>query len=210
MNLYKRFGKRMVDVSAAFVGLIVFSPVFLLCAALVKCTSPGRVLFRQTRVGRNGRSFNILKFRTMVDEAERIGPGITARMDSRVTAVGRILRKTKLDELPQLANVLKGEMSLVGPRPELPKYVALYTPEQRLLLDVRPGITDVASLVFRNEEQILAEAECPLSYYENCVMPRKLSLSLEGVSRMSLGYDLRLIVMTVLGISTNLPPDALP
>ena len=200
-TIYQRFGKRWLDTSAALLGLLFGSPVLLACAALVKTTSSGPVLFRQTRVGRNGRIFQILKFRTMVNGADRLGPGVTTRADSRVTAAGRLLRQTKLDELPQLWNVLTGEMSLVGPRPELPRYVALYTPEQRRVLEVRPGIADLASLAFRDEERLLAGVNNPLAYYESTLMPRKLALSLEGVSRMSLRYDLKLIAMTLLSVA---------
>ena len=201
--IYRRFGKRVLDASAALLGLLLCSPLFFLCAVLVKVTSSGPVLFRQTRVGRNGRTFQILKFRTMVNGAERLGPGVTTRTDARVTTLGRLLRRTKWDELPQLWNVAMGDMSLVGPRPELPCYVALYTPEQKRVLEVRPGITDLASLTFRDEERILAGVDDPLAYYKSALMPRKLALNLEGIGRMSLRYDVQLIAMTVLGIAPH-------
>ncbi len=149
--------KRAFDLFFSVVGLLVLSPVLLLVAIAVKLSSRGPVLFRQQRVGLGGERFWMLKFRSMVENAEDLGLGVTRDGDPRITAVGRFLRKTKLDELPQLWNVLVGEMSFVGPRPEVPRYVAQYTPEQRRVLELKPGITDLATLEFRKEEEILRQ-----------------------------------------------------
>jgi lipopolysaccharide/colanic/teichoic acid biosynthesis glycosyltransferase len=150
-------GKRLFDLVFSVIGLVVLSPLLLLVAMAVKLSSRGSVLFRQQRVGKDGRPFYIVKFRSMVVNAEKAGPSITPDGDPRITRIGRILRKTKMDELPQLWNVLAGEMSFVGPRPEVPVYVARYTAEQRRVLELKPGITDLATLEFRNEEEILRE-----------------------------------------------------
>jgi lipopolysaccharide/colanic/teichoic acid biosynthesis glycosyltransferase len=187
---------RIIDAAASGIGLIVLSPLFLLIALAIKLTSPGPVFYRSTRVGRDGAPFRITKFRSMVSDADKRGPGITAAGDPRITPVGRLLRRTKLDELPQLINVLKGEMSLVGPRPEDPRYVALYTDEQRQVLRVRPGITSAASLAYRHEEQILSGVDWETQYRQQ-VMPAKLALDLEYLSRRTVASDLALIWRTV-------------
>lgn len=204
MNLYRQFGKRAFDVVASVIALIVCVPLLMICAVLVRVSSPGPILFRQIRVGRHARTFTILKFRTMVNGADRSGPGITARTDARVTEIGKFLRRMKLDELPQLWNVLRGDMSMVGPRPEIPKYAELLSTEQRQVFTARPGITDLASLVYRNEERILASAEDPMAFYEKDVLPRKINLSLEGMRRCSFDYDVKLIFMTILGMSPSI------
>jgi lipopolysaccharide/colanic/teichoic acid biosynthesis glycosyltransferase len=201
MSLYRQFGKRVFDLVFASIGLLVCAPLLAICALLVRLSSSGPILFRQIRVGKDGRTFIILKFRTMVNGAHRKGPGITTRTDARVTGTGKLLRRLKFDELPQLWNVVKGDMSLVGPRPEIPKYVELMSPEQRQVFGARPGITDLASLVYRNEEQILASAEDPMAFYEKNVLPRKIRLSLEGMRRSSFEYDMKLILMTIFGMS---------
>src|SRR5262249_23288741 len=151
-------------------------PLIGLASVLIKVYSPGPILFRQRRVGKNGHEFSILKFRTMVNGADRIGKGITADDDPRVTSVGAFLRKWKLDELPQLWNVLKGEMSLVGPRPELPAYVRQYTSSQMRVLLMRPGITDPATLRYRHEGRILEGSSDPERLYREKILPDKLSL----------------------------------
>src|SRR5438552_2122313 len=143
--------KHTFDVAVALIALVLLAPVFMLLGLLVKLGSQGPILYRATRVGWHARPFVLYKFRTMVDGADQLGAGITAQGDMRVTPIGRWLRRTKLDELPQLLNVLKGDMSLVGPRPEDPRYVALYTPEQRRVLSVRPGMTSLASIRYRHE-----------------------------------------------------------
>jgi lipopolysaccharide/colanic/teichoic acid biosynthesis glycosyltransferase len=188
--------KRLFDIALSALGLLLLAPLLLLVALWVKLDSPGPVLFRQQRVGRFGRPFLIHKFRTMrVDEA---GPQITVGADPRITRSGRRLRASKLDELPQLWDVLRGAMSLVGPRPELPRYVALYPAELReIVLSVRPGITDLASLEFRHESELLARAADPEREYVDVVMPKKLALARRYVETASLVQDLRIIWRTL-------------
>ena len=188
--------RRWLDVAASLAGLAVLSPLFLMIGLWIKLDSPGPVFYRATRVGRNGRLFRLYKFRSMVAGADRQGPGITATGDARVTRAGRALRRTKIDELPQLLNVLSGDMSLVGPRPEDPRYVALYTPEQRRVLAVRPGITSAASLAYRHEEQLLAGPDWETVYREQ-VLPAKLAIDLDYLAQRSLWSDLGLIVRTI-------------
>lgn len=188
--------KRMLDVIGATTGLVVLSPVLIAVGIAVKLYDGGPIFYRATRVGKDGTLFRVYKFRTMVVDAHRRGPGITALADPRITPVGRWLRRTKLDELPQLINVLKGEMSLVGPRPEDPRYVALYTVEQRRILMVRPGITSAASLAYRYEEQLLAGPEWE-ALYRCKVMPEKLTIDLHYLSRRTLWTDVCLILKTL-------------
>ena len=189
--------KRTVDVMAAGGGLVLLAPVLVLLALMVKWTSPGPVFFGQERVGRGGRNFRILKFRTMVADAERRGLHITAGGDPRITPVGRFLRRYKMDELPQLWNVLAGDMSLVGPRPEVAKYVALYSPEQRRVLEVRPGITDPASLAYRHEEALLAQAADPERFYVETVMPAKLRINLDYINHRTFVRDFAVLLRTL-------------
>jgi lipopolysaccharide/colanic/teichoic acid biosynthesis glycosyltransferase len=191
--------KRLFDVLASLAGLVILSPLFALIAVAVKLDSPGPVFFRGRRVGRNGRLFDIYKFRSMVVDADRKGPGITTAGDPRITRVGNALRRTKLDELPQLINVVRGEMSLVGPRPEDARYVALYTPEQRRVLSVRPGITSPASLRFRQEEDLL-RGEGWRRVYREQVLPAKLQIELDYLEGASLWRDLGILVQTVLAL----------
>lgn len=190
--------KRLFDIVASALGLLLLMPLLLLVALWVKLDSPGPVLFRQTRVGRHGVPFTIHKFRSM-----RVEPGaaITVGEDPRITRSGRLLRASKLDELPQLWDVLRGAMSLVGPRPELPCYVALYPAELReQVLSVRPGITDPASLAFSHEAELLAAASDPEREYREVVLPAKLRLSADYAARASLRSDLRLIARTLLRV----------
>lgn len=189
--------KRIFDFFLALIGLIICLPLLLFIATWIKLDSPGSVFFRQTRIGQFGREFNLYKFRTMVANAEVVGKQITATDDKRITRSGKLIRKYKLDELPQLFNVLKGEMSLVGPRPEVPKYVALYTPEQRQVLEVLPGITDLASIQFRNEGDLLANTQNPEETYIQEIMPHKLELNKQYITQASLGFDLLLIFQTL-------------
>ena len=190
--------KRLFDILCAGVGLLLLSPLLLAVAAWVKLDSRGPVMFRQERVGRFGRTFRIHKFRTMRVDAPKLGPQITIGDDARITRSGRWLRASKVDELPQLWDVLRGAMSLVGPRPEVPRYVALDPEELRaLVLSVRPGITDPASLSFRNESELLAQAEDPEREYVEVVMPMKLRLAADYVRNASLGGDIRLILATL-------------
>ncbi len=189
--------KRLFDFVVALAGLIALGPVMALLALAVKLDSPGPAFYVGRRIGRDGVPFGMYKLRTMAQHADRMGSAVTRGQDPRVTRVGRILRKSKLDELPQLVNVLRGEMSLVGPRPEAPCYVAYYTPEQRRALRVRPGITGVAQIRFRNEEALLQGCEDLETEYVTKVMPLKLSLDLEYIRRRSFWLDLCLISQTV-------------
>jgi lipopolysaccharide/colanic/teichoic acid biosynthesis glycosyltransferase len=197
VGFYVRRGKRALDFTLSTLGLLALAPIFALIGCCIKCTSDGPVFFRQTRVGKDGRVFQILKFRSMVVDAEKRGPGITASGDRRITTLGQVLRAYKIDELPQLWNVLRGDMSLVGPRPELPVYVAAYTPEQRVVLSARPGITDPATISYRHEEEILASHEDPEQFYRTQILPDKLTRNLAYLQRVSLWSDLRVISETV-------------
>ncbi len=190
--------KRALDVVLVSVGLVLLAPVLLLVALAIKLEGKGPVLFKQERVGRGFRGFRLFKFRTMVVDAERLGPGLTVQNDSRVTRLGRFLRNSKLDELPQLFNVLRGEMSLVGPRPELARYVNLFSREYREILRVRPGITDLASVTYRRESALLDAPEDAESTYVKTILPEKLRLSRLGVERTSVLHDLGLILETLL------------
>jgi lipopolysaccharide/colanic/teichoic acid biosynthesis glycosyltransferase len=189
--------KRAFDLFFSAAGLLVLSPVLLLVATAVKLSSRGPVLFWQQRIGKDGRPFYIVKFRSMVGNAERLGPGITKDGDPRITRIGRFLRKTKLDELPQLWNVLVGEMSFVGPRPEVPRYVAHYTEEQRRVLELKPGITDLATLEFRNEEQLLSTAADTERFYLEYCIPRKIELNLAYARQATPWRDIIVIFRTV-------------
>ncbi|MFQ4145390.1 sugar transferase [Chlorogloeopsis sp. ULAP02] len=192
--------KRIFDLFFSLVGITILLPLFLIVAIFIKLDSPGTVFFRQVRVGRFGHEFRIYKFRTMVLEAEKIGQQITIDNDQRITRIGKILRKYKIDEFPQLLNVIKGEMSLVGPRPEVPKYVGMYTHEQRRVLEVLPGITDLASIKFRNENQLLNHNHNPEDFYINEILPQKLKLNIEYIEQMGLGFDLLIICKTLLQV----------
>ena len=189
--------KRSFDILFAALGLLVLSPLLLLLAIAVRLSSRGQVLFRQQRIGKDGRPFYIVKFRSMVENAEDLGLGVTRDGDPRITAMGRFLRKTKLDELPQLWNVVVGDMSFVGPRPEVPRYVEKYTAEQRRVLALKPGITDLATLEFRNEEELLRTvADTERFYLEYCV-PRKIELNLAYAARANVWEDTKIILRTV-------------
>jgi len=189
--------KRTFDFLASLFGLLLLSPLILCIAVWVKCDSKGPIFYRQVRVGKDGREFKLLKFRSMRMGADRAGLLTLGDRDPRVTRSGFWLRKTKLDELPQLFNVLVGDMSLVGPRPEVPKYVALYTPEQREILSVRPGITDAASVEMRNEAELMAQQADPEAYYVNVQIPLKIKLAKEYIAQQSFLSDLKLIVRTI-------------
>lgn len=202
-GLYRRAGKRALDAVASAIMLVVMSPLLFIVWALVKLTSPGPAFYRQKRVGEGGKPFYIVKFRSMVVDADRRGPGLTSAGDPRVTRCGAVLRRLKIDELPQLWNVVKGDMSLVGPRPELPVYVAKYDSQQRIVLTVRPGITDAASIAFRWEEDLLAQRSDSEQFYTEDILPRKLALNLEYVANMSLNYDFRLMMSTVRSVFSS-------
>ena len=189
--------KRLFDFVMSGLGMIVLSPLFLILAIWVKLDSPGPVFFRQTRVGRNNKDFRIFKFRTMRVGSDKGSQVTIGGKDPRITRAGLFLRRTKLDEMPQLINVFVGEMSLVGPRPEVRHYVDYWTPEQMHVLDIRPGVTGPASLKFRNENELLATVEDPEKYYVEVIMQEKLRLDLEYVRNQSYIKDLELILKTV-------------
>ena len=192
------YRKRLFDMVCAALGLLVLSPVLLVCALLVGLTSPGGVLFRQERIGKDGVPFTIYKFRSM--RKDNAGLKISTSRDTRITPVGRVLRKTKLDELPQLWNVLKGDMSFVGPRPEVREYTDLYAPEQRQVLMVRPGVTGLASIRYRNENELLTASSDPNRTYIDEVMPAKLALDLKYIPRACVSYDIKLIWETLVTV----------
>jgi lipopolysaccharide/colanic/teichoic acid biosynthesis glycosyltransferase len=190
--------KRLFDVLLAAAGLSICLPLILIIALAIKLDSSGGVIFRQIRVGRFGRPFSMFKFRTMSDSPNECGPLITRQGDPRITSVGAFLRRTKLDELPQLVNVLRGDMSLVGPRPEVPKYVAMYPDELApIVLSVRPGITDEAAIEFRNEEVLLAGSTEVEAKYVREILPRKLDMYVRYVEQRSFTGDLRILLRTL-------------
>ncbi|PJB18373.1 hypothetical protein CO116_00090 [Candidatus Falkowbacteria bacterium CG_4_9_14_3_um_filter_38_19] len=197
--------KRLFDVFFSFLGLIFFSPLLILLTTLIKLDSPGSVFFRQERVGKNGRIFKIYKFRTMEKDAEKKGVHFTTpSTDPRITKIGRFLRKFYIDEIPQLINVLKGEMSLVGPRAEVPEIVTLYNEEQKKVLSVKPGMVDYASLEFRKEGEIMSSAENLYQTYTQKIMPEKLKLSLKYINEKSLWLDFKLIIKTLFRIISDI------
>lgn len=193
--------KRLLDLAGSAGGLVLSAPVLAGIAVAVRLDSPGPVFHRQERVGKGGETFRMWKFRTMIEDAPARGPRVTAAGDARVTRVGAFLRRTKLDELPQLLNVLGGSMSLVGPRPEVPEYVALYRPEERRVLEVRPGITDPASIAYRDEEEILARVADPMRHYEEVVMREKLAINLDYLERATVLSDLGVILRTLAALA---------
>ncbi len=192
--------KRMLDLFASFIGIVFLLPIFLLLSLVIIFFNGWPVFYLQDRVGVNGRAFKLFKFRTMRPQSDAKGLLTVGSNDSRITGIGRILRKYKLDELPQLWNVLKGEMSLVGPRPEVSRYVELYNIDQRRVLSVKPGITDKASLLFFNENELLSQTDHPEQYYIDHVMPEKLRINLEYIDNQSFLLDLQIIFMTILRI----------
>ena len=190
--------KRFVDIIFASICLFVLLPLFFVVAIAIKLDSPGPVFFRQTRVGRYGRPFRIHKFRTMVSNAESLGSQLTVSGDTRITFIGSFLRKSKIDELPQLIDVLFGKMSFVGPRPEVPHYVSMYPSDLReLVLSVRPGITDPASLRFRDEASILESELDPEAFYVSSILPRKLVISCDYIKVSSVWSDFGCVLATV-------------
>ena len=199
MSEFNKFIKRLFDIVVSFIGLIIILIPLIIVAILIKVDSKGPVLFLQKRVGRYGKPFYIYKFRTMVTDAEKLGSQITVGKDSRITKIGAFLRAYKIDELPQLLNVLKGDMSFVGPRPEVPKYVALYSEQEKKVLDIRPGITDLASIRYRDENDILGKVENPEEYYVNVIMKDKLNLNLEYIKKSNIIFDIKLIIKTIFG-----------
>lgn len=195
--------KRLFDIFCSAFGLLVLLPAFVVLIILIKIESPGPGFYTQQRVGRNSRMFNLFKFRTMHLNADKLTAITVGARDPRITRIGYYLRKYKIDELPQLINVVRGDMSLVGPRPELKKFVDLYTPEQREVLTVRPGITDFASLEFRNENELLEGKEDPIKYYVDEILPAKLALSLRYVRTRSFLLDIKIILRTIKAVFVN-------
>lgn len=192
--------KRLFDVIFSIFGIIILIPIFFTISIFIKMTSTGSVFYKQVRVGRNNKDFGIFKFRTMYLDSDKFGLLTIGGKDPRVTKTGYYLRKFKLDELPQLFNVFLGEMSFVGPRPEVRKYVNLYTSEQMKILDVMPGITDMASIEFRNENELLLKQEDPESYYIEVIMPRKLQINISYLNQRNLIKDIEVIFKTFLAI----------
>ena len=189
--------KRAFDLAVSAVGLLLLSPLLCAIAVLVKLQDGEGIFFRQERIGKAGRPFGMWKFRTMVAHASFLGPAITVGDDSRVTQIGRVLRRYKLDELPQLFNVLKGEMSMVGPRPEVPKYVAMYTDTQRAVLDLKPGVTDKASIVYVDEATLLARHADFERFYIEHLIPAKIRINLEYAAQATLAGDIGVLLQTI-------------
>ena len=195
------FSKRLFDLFFVIPGLLLLAPVLLTIALIIKLKDGGDVMFKQVRVGQHGKNFEVLKFRTMVLNAEKLGDKVTTGDDPRITPIGHTLRKYKFDELPQLINVLKGEMSLVGPRPEVPEYVEFYPDDVRnIVLSVPPGMTDRASIEFVNENELLSGSKDPVDDYKNKVLPIKLEYYVDYVKRRSLYLDFTLIIKTIVAI----------
>lgn len=189
--------KRIFDILASLLAIIIILPILLIVALFIKLLMPGSIFFIQTRVGKGGNEFRLLKFRTMRVKAKTSEGSFDAGDQSRITALGKILRKTKLDEIPQLINVLKGEMSLVGPRPEVKKWTAVYPEKWAIVHQVKPGITDNASIEFRNEEELLAQSSNPEETYRDIILPRKLELYINYVNHHSFFGDLMIILRTI-------------
>lgn len=198
--MFYRFFKRVFDIAAAAVGLLVWSPVLIIIALLIKKEDGGPVFYRGLRVGKDGKEFRMFKFRTMVVNADKIGGSSTSDDDSRITKTGKWLRKYKLDELPQLINVVKGDMSIVGPRPEVPYYVKMFNAEERKILSVKPGITDWATLWNNDEGALLAGSPDPEKEYVEKIRPQKLRLQLKYVNERSFFTDLKIIALTLKAI----------
>ncbi|AZK43504.1 sugar transferase [Erysipelothrix piscisicarius] len=197
ISLFKRFTKRIFDLLFSLLGIIVLSPIFIIAAIWIKLSTKDRIIYKQQRMGKNLKLFNIYKFQTMVPDADKIGPLVTVGNDPRVTKPGRVLRKYKIDELPQLFNVLFGTMSFVGPRPEVPKYLPYYSDEHLKLFTIKPGITDISSIELRDEELFLEENSDRIDYYETVLLPQKLNNSLTYLEKYSVLYDVKLILKTI-------------
>lgn len=198
--MYKLFLKRVFDIFFSLLGLVVLSPLLLIVAVWIKLSTREKVFYKQVRMGQNLKLFEIYKFQTMVPDADKMGPLVTVGEDPRVTKPGKFLRKYKIDELPQLFNVLKGDMSFVGPRPEVPKYLPYYTIEQLKLFKIKPGITDYASIEFRDEEEYLSENQDKPNFYEEVLLPRKLRYSLRYLTNYSIIKDITIILLTILSV----------
>ncbi len=196
-KLKNKISKRLFDIFFSLLGLILISPFLIIVSIIIKITSEGPVFFLQERLGQYEKPFFIYKFRTMVINAESLGKQITVKGDNRITKVGKVLRRYKIDEFPQLINVLLGEMSFVGPRPEVKKYVDLYTNDQKEIFKVKPGITDYASLEYRNENDLLSTVEDPEAYYINTIMQDKIKLNKKYIEKNNLFIDVKIILNTI-------------
>jgi len=199
-GFYGKYGKRIFDLVLAIPSIVILSPIFLLCAVLIKIETSGPVFFTHERIGRGWKPFRLYKFRTMVKDASRIGPLITSSSDPRITRVGRILRKFKIDEMPQIINVIKGDMSVIGPRPEVRKYVEAFRDDYEDVLRIKPGMTDYALIAFRNEEEILSKFENMEEGYLKEVFPKKIELYKKYMEEMSLLTDVKIFFKTILEI----------
>jgi lipopolysaccharide/colanic/teichoic acid biosynthesis glycosyltransferase len=199
-SIIQNVSRRLLDLAFATLSLIGLLPLVMLCALLARIQSPGPIIYRAKRVGRGGRIFEMYKFRTMVANAESLGTGLTIYGDSRITKLGRFLRWTKWDEIPQFLNVIKGDMSIIGPRPEAPEYVEFYTKNQKQVLQVRPGITGPAQIANRDEEEKLKDHADPEQYYITQLMPRKLEIDLNYIEKQGVASDLLWLVKTFLVI----------
>ena len=203
--MFYPLSKRLFDLCFSMLGLLVLFPLGAVIALIIKVSDRGPVLYGQTRIGRFGRPFRIWKFRTMIVNADKLGLHVTKDQDPRITPIGRFLRKTKLDELPQLWNVLIGDMSFVGPRPEVPKYVDLYTPDQREILKLKPGITDLASIIFRDEEELLSKAADTEDFYLTYCVPKKIELNRLYAARAGFFPDLGIVLRTLSAVLFGAP-----
>lgn len=192
--------KRIFDIVMSLIGLIILGIPMIIIGIIIKLSSEGPVFYKQVRVGKSNKDFKILKFRTMIVDADKKGMQITVGKDPRITGIGHFLRKTKIDELPQLINVLKGEMSFVGPRPEVRKYVEMYDDYQKNVLKIKPGITDLASIEYRDESTLLGQSANPEKTYIEEIMPTKLKLNLKYMQEFSFFYDIKLILKTLVKI----------
>ena len=188
--------KRFFDIVSSLLGLVIFLPFFLIICLLI-LTSKGGIFYSQVRVGKDRKEFNLLKFRTMKPGSDKSGQITVGTNDARITQIGKILRRFKLDEIPQLINVIKGDMSIVGPRPEVPKYVDMYTTEQLKVLSVRPGLTDLASIEYINENELLGKSQNPEKEYVEVIMPKKLALNIQYINNQSFFGDIWLVFRTI-------------
>ena len=193
--------KRLFDFTVTSFGLIAISPILILIAGVIKISTKGPVFYSQTRIGKNRKEFQMIKFRSMVPEADKMGPLVTARHDNRITTIGKLLRRTKFDELPELINVIKGDLSLVGPRPEVTLYTNYHKHQWERVLSVKPGITDLATLQFRDEETVLEFASDREQAYIDVVLPIKLQLACEYVEKWSFWLDIKILILTVWAIT---------
>jgi lipopolysaccharide/colanic/teichoic acid biosynthesis glycosyltransferase len=194
--VYKKFGKRIFDIVFSVVGLLLFLPILIFIGLLVKLTSSGDMLFKQKRLGKNWKEFTLYKFRSMCQGADKKGIAVTSGNDMRITSIGRILRKYKLDELPQLCNVLKGDISVVGPRPEVFQYASKVKQDYDVVLNVKPGITDYAAIEFRNEESLMEQYENKEKAYIQEVLPKKIVLYKKYIENISFFGDVKIVILT--------------